>query len=262
MSPGPWGAGDSYERFIGRWSRRLAAAVVDDLGVPAGSDWADVGCGTGALTGTILERAAPRTVTGVEPSTTFLAHARATIDDPRARFVEGSAGQLPLPDASVDSAVAGLVLNFVPDAEAALGEMRRVCRAGGTVAGYVWDYAEGMELIRRFFDAAIAEDEGAREADEGPRFPLCHPGPLGDAFDRVGLHAVRVEAVDIPMVFTGFDDFWQPFLAGVGVAPHYLVGLEPATQARIRERLRASLPTGPDGSIRLVARAWAARGRV
>lgn len=262
MSADPWGAGDAYERFMGRWSRRLAAAVVDLLGVVPGSDWVDVGCGTGALTATILERAAPRTVTGVEPSPSFLAHARATIVDPRARFVEGSAAELPLPDASVDSAVAGLVLNFVPEPEVALGEMRRVCRFGGTVASHVWDYAEGMELVRRFFDAAIAEDEGAREADEGPRFPICRPGPLGDAFARAGLREVTVEAVEIPTIFTDFDDFWHPFLGGVGVPPHYLVGLEPATQARIRERLRASLPTEPDGSIRLVARAWLARGRV
>jgi SAM-dependent methyltransferase len=262
VNAGPWGAGEAYERFIGRWSRRLAAAVVDGLDVPAGSDWADVGCGTGALTATILERAKPRTVTGVEPFASFLAHARATIDDPRAVFVEGSAAPLPLPNASVDVAVAGLVLNFVPDAQAALGEMRRICRDGGIVAGHVWDYAAGMELIRRFFDAAIAEDDGAREADERPRFPICHPGPLGDAFERAGLREVTVEAVDVPTVFTDFDDFWRPFLAGVGVAPHYLVGLEPATQVRIRERLRASLPTEPDGSIRLVARAWAARGRV
>ncbi|HEX5823869.1 MAG TPA: class I SAM-dependent methyltransferase, partial [Candidatus Limnocylindrales bacterium] len=151
-----WAGGDDYERWIGRWSRPVGAEFVAWLGVPTGRRWLDLGCGTGALTQTILANAAPATVVGVDPSASFVTHARARVTDPRASFADGAADAIPLADASVDAAVAGLVLNFVPDLAAGLAEMRRVVVAGGTVGGYVWDYAGRMELIRTLFDAAIA----------------------------------------------------------------------------------------------------------
>ncbi len=255
-----WTGGTDYEAYVGRLSRRVAPVFIDWLEVPRHADWVDIGCGTGAMTSTIIDRADPESVVGIDPSEGFLAHARSTIADPRARFEIGSADAIPLVTDSATAVVGGLVLNFVQDVGAALAEMRRVLRAGGCVGAYVWDYAERMEPIRRFFDAALTVDPGASEADEGQRFSICRPGPLGDAVREAGFSDVAVREIEVPADYADFDRFWTPFLSGVGAAPRYLVGLEEAARIAIRERLRATLPTAADGSIHLVARAWAVRG--
>lgn len=257
-----WSDGDAYEAFVGHLSRAVAPVFVDWLGVDRGGHWVDVGSGTGALSATILRAAEPVSIVAVDPSPDFVAVARTTIADPRVRFEIGSADALPIADDTADAVVAGLVLNFVSDVPAALAEMRRVAMAGATVAAYVWDYAEGMGPIRRFFDAARLVDAGAEAADEGRRFAICRPGPLGEAFRAAGLEGVEVRAIDVPAVYPSFEPYWTPFLSGVGAAPRYLAALPAATQVAIRDRLRATLPADPDGSIRLGARAWAAQGRV
>jgi len=256
-----WSGGDAYEAYIGRWSRKVAPRFVDWLGIPPGARWLDVGCGTGALTGAILERADPRSVLGVDPSIDFVDVTARTQTDPRARFEVADAAALPVADGSVDVVVSGLVLNFVPDIAGGLAEMRRVVVSGGTVAAYVLDYAGRMDLLRRFFDAAIAVDPSAEAHDEGIRFPICSPGTLLDAFEEAGFTAVEVQPIDTPTHFRDFEDYWVPFLGGVGPASRYAVSLDPATQAALRERLRATLPTAADGSIDLIARAWAVQGR-
>jgi SAM-dependent methyltransferase len=256
-----WSGGDDYERWVGRWSRPVGAIFIDWLGVPAGARWLDVGCGTGALTETILARAAPVAVSGIDPSASFVEHASRRVTDPRASFRIAGAEQIPLETASVGVAVAGLVLNFVRDLPAALAEMRRVVVVGGAVGGYVWDYAGRMEMIRRFFDAAVALDPAAEAADEGARFPICAEEPLCDAFVEAGMDEVEVRSIDVPTVFAGFDDYWSPFLSGIAAAPRYAMSLDEETRSTLRERLRATLPTAPDGSIHLVARAWAVRAR-
>jgi SAM-dependent methyltransferase len=261
MTTERWSGGQAYESFVGRWSRLIAPPFVAWLGVARISDWVDVGSGTGALTSAVLASADPRSIVAVDPSGDFLAHARASIDDARVRFAVGSADALPIDDATADAVVAGLVLNFVPDVPSALAEMRRVTRIGGRIGAYVWDYAEGMQPIRRYFDAAIAIVPSAREADEGPRFPICRPGPLRAAFLAAGLADVEVVPIDVPATFSSFDDFWSPLMSGVGVAPRYNVGLDEPTRAAIRERLRATLPIAADGTISLSVRAWAVRGR-
>ena len=258
---GLWTDGDAYERWIGRWSRPVGVEFLTWLGVPDGRRWLDLGSGTGALTETILATAAPTSVVGVEPSGAFVAHARTRVLDPRASFVEGAAGALPLGPGSVDVAVAGLVLNFIPDLAAGLADLRRVVVPGGTIAGYVWDYAGRMEIIRRFFDAAIELDPAAAAADEALRFPICAPGPLGAAFEDAGLADVEVRPIEIPTIFTSFDDYWTPFLTAIAPAPAFAMRLSEPERARLRERLRSTLPTEPDGSIHLVARAWAVRAR-
>ena len=255
-----WAAGDLYEPYVGRWSRAVAAEFLPRLGVPAGARWLDVGCGTGALSQGILDRCAPAAVLGVDPSEGFLAHARRQVQDPRAEFRAGDARALPVEDAAFDAVASGLVLNFVPDQPKAAAEMRRAVRPGGTVAAYVWDYADGMGLMRRFWDAAVSLDPDAREQDEGRRFPLCRPEPLRALFEQARLRAVQVEAIEVPTVFRDFDDYWTPFLGGQAPAPAYCMSLSEDRRAALRERLRASLPVQADGSIQLTARAWAARG--
>jgi SAM-dependent methyltransferase len=255
-----WASGAAYEGFIGRWSRLVAPEFVDWLAQPAGLRWLDVGCGTGILTRTILDRSAPASVVGVDPAQPFVDHARQAVADARVAFRVGSADATGCEAASVDALVAGLVLNFVPDLDAALAEAQRVVRPTGIVAGYVWDYAAGMQLLRRFFDAAIALDPEMRAHDEGVRFPITHEGRLAGAFEAAGLLEVDQRPIDVSTVFRDFDDLWTPFLRGTGPAPAYVVSLDEPARAALRDRLRASLSEEADGSIHLTARAWAVRG--
>lgn len=265
MSGAIWGRGDPYERYVGRWSRVVAREFLAWLARPAGGAWLDVGCGTGALTEAVLRDASPASVTGVDPAAGFVAHARAALggatgDGVALRFGVADARALPFGAGAFDVAVSGLVLNFVPEPERALAELRRVVRAGGTVAAYVWDYAGEMQLMRRFWDAAMELDPAARTLAESLRFALCSPPVLRERFEGGGLRDVEVRAIDAPTVFLDFDDYWEPFLGGQGPAPAYAVSLDEERRARLRERLRATLPARPDGSIPLIARAWAVRG--
>lgn len=256
-----WAAGDLYEPYVGRWSRLVAREFLGWLDVKRGKQWVDVGCGTGALTQTILDVADPRSVVGVDPSDAFISYAADHVTDARATFRTADARELPLEDSSVDVAVSGLVLNFVPEPERALAEKTRVLRSGGLAAAYVWDYADKMELMRYFWDAAAALDPAAAELDEGPRFPICAPDALETAFTAAGLSDVEVRAIDVPTRFESFDDYWTPFLGGQGPAPAYAMSLDEAHRAALRERIRQALPASSSGSIDLIARAWAARGR-
>lgn len=175
-----WERGSPYEQYVGRWSCQVASLFLSWLNMPAGRRWLHVGCGTGALSAAILDGCSPSLIAGVEPSAGFLKTAKENLGG-RAALYQGSALALPLANASVDVVVSGLVLNFVSDQPAAVLEMTRVTRQGGAVARYVWDYAGKMELMRFFWDAAVALDPNATRLDEGVRFPLCRHlfHPLG-----------------------------------------------------------------------------------
>lgn len=257
-----WAAGDLYEPYVGRWSRLVAREFLHSLSLSAGLHWLDVGCGTGALTQAIVTHADPARVLGVDPSAAFVDYARAHVADPRATFMTGDAQALAVDIASFDVAVAGLVLNFVPTPPKGVAEMVRAVRRGGVVAAYVWDYAGRMELMRFFWDAAVALTPAARDLDEGRRFPVCTMDGMRDLFAGAGLGSVDVHAIDVPTLFRDFDDYWRPFEGGQGPAPGYAMSLDAPRRDVLRERLRAVLPVAPDGSIPLTARAWAVRGRV
>ena len=258
--PDTWASGVSYEPFVGRWSRLAAHEFLTWLDVASKSLWLDVGCGTGALSQTILQAAAPSRLKGIDSSSEFIAHARAQIQDDRVTFEVGDAQRLTEQSAAYDAVVSGLMLNFVPEPQLALGEMVRVAKPGGRVAAYVWDYAGKMQLLRHFWNAAAALDPGAADLDEGRRFPLCQPQPLMELFQSAGLKNVEVRAIDISTDFTDFDDFWSPFLGSQGPAPGYAMSLSEERRVALRERIRAGLPFALDGSIPLVARAWAVCG--
>jgi SAM-dependent methyltransferase len=260
-----WERGDPYERYVGRWSRQVAPLFLSWLRIPTHRRWLDVGCGTGALCAAILDHCSPTSVAGVEPSEGFLETARVNLAG-RTALYQGSATEIPLDDSSVDVVVSGLVLNFVPDPRAALFEMARVSVNGGTIGAYVWDYAGKMEFMRIFWDAAVELDPEAARLDEGRRFPVCRPEALLELFASVGLQSAEVTAIDIPTSFASFEDYWQPFTEGQGPAPAYAMSLDEADRRRLRERIRARLrarnPVDSNGSISLIARAWAIRATV
>jgi SAM-dependent methyltransferase len=255
-----WASGEAYEPYIGRWSQLVAQEFLAWISIPRDARWLDVGCGTGALTDVIAREAHPAAVQSVDPSPAYIAFARRRVPDPRAAFIVADARLLPQRTGSVDVAVSGLALNFIPRPEDTLAEIARVVRAGGVAAAYVWDYAERMQLIRHFWDAAVALDPEASSLDEARRFPDCNPAALDALFRRAGYTAVETRAIDVPTRFRDFDDFWTPFLGGQGPAPGYAMSLSESRRAGLRERLRATLPAAADGSIDLIARVWAVRG--
>lgn len=255
-----WGNGDAYERYVGRWSQPVACEFLDWLAVPAGRSWLDVGCGTGKLSHMIADFESPAGIHCIDSSVDYVAYARAHRRDARFTFVVGDAASLPYHDDSFDAVVSGLVLNFVPRPVQAVREMSRAARPAGVVAAYVWDYAGRMDLMRYFWDAAVSLDPTAKELDEGHRFPLCQPQPLHDLFRTAGLENVETRSIDVPTRFRDFDDYWFPFLGGQGPAPGYAMSLTEDRRAMLRERIRESLQFEEDGSIHLIARAWAVRG--
>jgi SAM-dependent methyltransferase len=257
-----WQAGDNYEQYMGRWSRQVAPRFLEWLDAPAGLDWLEVGCGTGALSSAIVAQCAPRSLVSIDPSEGFLAAARANVPDTRATFQVGDAQALPVERASKDVIASALVLNFVPDRARALGEMKRVACPGASIGFYVWDYpGGGMEIMRTFWQAAVELDPGAADLTEDKRFPFCTPDGLRALAGSAGL-VPEVEAIEVPTVFKDFDDYWRPFTLGAGPAPGYCASLVPDARDRLKERLRASLPTREDGAIHLAARAWAVRTTV
>ncbi|ODT16778.1 MAG: methyltransferase [Kaistia sp. SCN 65-12] len=255
-----WSAGQNYEHYMGRWSRRIATKFIEWLAPPQDAAWLEVGCGTGALTATILAQCAPREMLSTDPSEAFLTHARSAIEDPRVRFEVANAQVLPAETASMDVVASALVLNFVPNQLLALGEMRRVLKPGGLLSFYVWDYpGGGIGFIDRFWKAAAEVDPQAAALDEGKRFPFCTREGLADICSAAGLYDPAIEPIEIETVFPDFEAFWQPFTLGSGPAPGYCVSLSEDHRAKLKARLAETL--GADGPVSLIARAWAVNAR-
>lgn len=255
-----WAAGATYEDFMGRWSRQLAPHFVCWLRIPRRVHWLDVGCGTGALTDAICIHGDPASVVGCDPTEAFIEYARRHSPDVRASFVVAGAGGLPRRADGYGCVASLLAMNFFPEPKEAVREMRALTAAKGTVSACVWDYADGMEFLRYFWDAAAALDSTALELDEGKRFPICRPDTLSDLFRAGGLSDVRCEPIEIPTEFSGFDDYWRPLLGGTGPAPSYVASLDEDRRTTLARRVEQALPRKPDGTIALTARAWAVRG--
>ena len=257
-----WGSAAPYERYVGRWSRKVAREFIEWISMPAGGAWADVGCGTGALVECILANCEPSSVAAVDKAEGFIAEARRNVTDSRVSFETADATILPLRQATFDAAVSGLVLNFVSDHKAMASEMARVTKPGGKVAAYVWDYGSGMEMMRHFWDGAVAVSPHDSKLDQAERFPICQPEPLQALFRDIGLSSISCRAIDIPTVFRDFEDYWNPFLGKQGAAPTYLASVDDSTRERIRALLESRLVPSADGKIALNARAWAVQGIV
>ena len=249
-----WAAGDAYETYMGRWSRQIACDFLDWLEPAPDADWIDVGCGTGALTDTILDRAAPNSVLGIDPSDGFIKFAKKNATDDRIRFAVCGAEDLPAETGEFDIAVSGLAVNFFPDIEVGLREMIRVVRPGGRIAFYVWDYpGGGMGFINTFWKAAASIDPNAAALDEGTRFPDCTPDGLTELCATAGL-SCEVTAIEREARFSTFDVFWDPFTRGAGPAPGYVAKLDEAQRARLIDELKSAVG---EENIILPARAWA-----
>jgi SAM-dependent methyltransferase len=259
-----WAAGDSYDAYMGRWSRPIAAGFLDWLAIPGGLEWLELGCGTGAMTAAIVRQCDPASVIAIDPSDGFVAKARANVEDPRVDFRVGDAGSLAsMPPGSRDAAVAALVLNFIPDRIGALREMKRIVRPGGAVGFYVWDYpGGGIEFMHAFWMAAVALDPSASDLTEDRRFPFCTREGLAELAQHAGLGNAEITAIESQSVFKDFEDYWRPFTLGAGPAPGYCVKLAPEARERLRRSLSDSLPRRADGSIALDTRAWALKARV
>jgi SAM-dependent methyltransferase len=253
---------EAYERFMGRWSERLAPLFLKFAGLKDGERVLDVGSGTGSLAFAVRKEAPAGLVVGIDPSPAYVAYARARPGGEHVTFEEGDAQRLRFPDSSFDKSLALLVVNFIPDRAAALREMARVTRPGGVIAAAVWDYGEGMEMLRVFWDEALALDPASGKRDER-QMPLCRPGELAALWRSQGLLDVREEGLVIPLAFASFDDFWSPFLGGQGPAGAYVAALPAGLRHELEQRLRQRLlGAGNDRQITLKARAWAVRGVV
>jgi SAM-dependent methyltransferase len=252
----------AYERFMGRWSRRLAPLLVAFAGVREGETVLDVGSGTGSLAHAVTGMVASARVIGVEPALPLAGYARAHAPTPRVQFVAGTMQHLPCASATVDRVLSLLVMNFVPDPDAALREMVRVTRPGGVVAAAVWDYGGRMQMLRLFWDEVVAANPAERPRDER-HMPLCRQGELGALWRAQGLTAVEEQALSVIVRFESFDDFWRPFLGGQGPAGAYVRGVAATARGALERRLRQRvLADGPDGAFTLTARAWGVRGVV
>jgi SAM-dependent methyltransferase len=247
-------SGDAYDRFMGRYSRELAPAFADFAGIRPGLTALDVGCGSGVLTEELASRLGPEQVAGIDPSPLLEACA---VRVPGADLRSGAAEQLPWPDAVFDAALAQLVIHFLDGPGAGVGEMQRVVRAGGVVAACSWDFADGMEMLRAFWEAARSGDTSVA----GERTSFGTRDDLDELWRARGFEEISVEALDVSTRYESFDDLWASFLLGVGPAGQYASALAPDAQAAVRREYH-SLLGEPRGEFTLAARAWAVRGRV
>lgn len=250
-------SGEAYDGFMGRYSRELAKAFAGLCLPAAGGRFLDVGCGPGALTSVAGERLGAGSVAAIDPSPTFVAACRQRC--PGADVRQGRAEELPFDDASFDAAAAQLVLHFVSDPGRVMGQFRRVVRPGGRVAAAVWDFAEGMQMLRAFWDAALSLDSDA--PDEARTLRFGSEGELADLFGSAGLHGTQESTLSVSSSYRGFDELWAGFVTGIGPAGTYLATLAPDSQSELRAAMFERLGS-PRSSLRLDAVARVAVGTV
>jgi SAM-dependent methyltransferase len=251
---------DAYDRHIGRYTPRLAAALIDFAAIEPGMRALDVGCGPGALTTALAERLGAANASGADPSKPFAEACRARL--PEVEVVVAAAESLPFADDVFDAALSQLVVNFMRDAESGVGEMVRVTRPGGVVASCVWDYGGEMTLLRAFWDAAREVDpERAAAADEGTVMRWCGEDELAELWRSAGLRHVRFGPLVARASYADFEDLWAPLLTGVAPSGAFCRSLDEDRRSALHDALRRHLGVG-DAPFELTARAWAVAGTV
>lgn len=248
--------GQAYDRFMGRYSRSLAAAFADAAGASVGQSVLDIGCGPGALTGELVARLGVGQVSAFDPSPPFVAECGARY--PGICVREGRAEDIPFDDARFDCALAQLVLHFVTDPPQCARELRRVLRPDGVAAACVWDFAEGMQMLRLFWDSALAIDPTA--PDEARTLRFGREGEIAEWLLTAGFLDVTETTLDVSSTYSSFEELWEGFLAGIGPAGSYCVSLTEEQRLALRQELfhRVGSPTGP---FSLAAKARCASGR-
>ena len=243
---------DAYDRFMGRYSVPLAPKLADFADVVSGQRVLDVGCGPGALTAVLADRLGAERVTAIDPSESFVAAARDR--HPGVTVQRAAAERLPFDDREFDAALAELVVHFMADPVAGLREMARVTRVRGVVAACVWDHGGGHGPLSVFWDAARELDPDVRDESQ---LAGSRQGDLAQLLGDAGLDAIEESSLWVEVEHPSFDDWWEPFLLGVGPAGSFAGGLPAARRDRLRELCRELLPPPP---FVVKARAWAARG--
>jgi SAM-dependent methyltransferase len=239
---------------MGRYSRLLSPQLADLAGVSGGQRVIDVGCGPGALTAELVTRLGPGKVAAVDPSEPFVGAVRAR--NPGVDVRQASAEHLPFPERAFDAALAQLVVHFMSDPVAGLAEMARVTRRAGVVAACVWDHGGGQGPLSLFWDAARQLDPDVHDESQ---LAGAREGHLAELFAAAGLHEIEETSLSANLEHASFDEWWEPFIGGVGPAGFYVAGLDRERAAALRETCRALLPTAP---FAITARAWATRGLV
>lgn len=245
-------AAESYDRFMGRYSRLLAPQMAELAGVREGQRALDVGCGPGSLTTELVTRLGPASVAAIDPSAPFVEAARTR--HPGVDVMQASAEHLPFPDRTFDAALAQLVVHFMSDPVAGLAEMARVTRRDGVVAACVWDHAGGQGPLGVFWSAARELEPGVHDESH---LAGVREGHLRELFDAAGLREIEGTVLTADLEHSTFEEWWEPYTSGVGPAGSYVASLDPGRQTELRERCRARLPAAP---FVVSARAWAVRG--
>ena len=238
----------------------MAPVFLKWLNISSDKNLLDVGCGTGALSRAIELNCKPQNLACIDPSKSFIDKAKKRISI-KGEFRVGRVENIPFENKTFDIIVSGLALNFFPNLESALSEMKRVLKPNGVAAAYVWDYSGRMDFLRYFWDAAYQIDSKSKKLDEGIRFPICNSNKLIKEFKEAGFEEIESSVLDIDTVFIDFEDYWNPFLGGQGPAPSYLASLSDELQKDLKNKLRIRLHYQPDGAIKLLGRAIAIKGK-
>ena len=255
----------AYERFMGRWSARLAPAFLRFVGLKHAHRVLDVGSGTGILARAAISAGLAAELVGIDPVPEYVAFARQAVPRGRVEFHVGHAASLAFPDGSFDAALSLLVLQEFADPRPAVREMARVTWAGGVVATCMRDFQDGLPMLSLFWRAAeeVAPEDVRRQRQASVSRPPVNPGDLKDLWRRCGLANIEIATLEVSMEFSSFEDYWDPFLGGSTPTSAFAAALERQTSGALTRTLREQIAgVHADGSFVLPARAWAVKGIV